>query len=69
MSNCCRTEKSHTYKERRAVGKRIAAALPQLMSQREVARQLGISQQAVSLIEQQALAKVSEAVLRMANEL
>lgn len=50
-------------------GAELAAALPQLMSQSEVAAQLGISQQAVSLAERSALAKIREALIKAANEM
>lgn len=69
MKHCCRTEKSSGYKERMRRGAELAAALPQLMSQSEVAAQLGISQQAVSLAERSALAKIREALIKAANEM
>jgi DNA-binding CsgD family transcriptional regulator len=51
-------QKSHAFKEELRVGGEIAAMLPQVMSQTEVAAQLGISQQMISRIERRALYKL-----------
>jgi len=50
-------------------GAELAKALPQLMTQQQVAEQLGISQQAVSLAERSALSKIREALILAANEM
>jgi predicted XRE-type DNA-binding protein len=57
------TSKSIAFKEQLRVGGEISIALPQKMSQSQVARSLGISQQMVSRIERQALFKLRHALL------
>jgi predicted transcriptional regulator len=51
-------QKSHAFKEELRIGGEIAAMLPQLKSQTEVAKELGISQQMVSREERRALYKL-----------
>jgi DNA-directed RNA polymerase sigma subunit (sigma70/sigma32) len=45
------------------LGARLAAALPELRTQKDVAAELGISAQAVGQIERRALAKLAQAIL------
>lgn len=49
------------------LGKRIAEALPSKMSQYEVAKQLGITRQAVRRIERRALAKIAIKMKELLN--
>ena len=52
-------QQSHAIREQLRIGKELADALPQEMSQSEVAKNLGICQQAVSRTERLALYKVA----------
>lgn len=64
-----RTEKTEAYKKQMAVGAELAAALPTLMTQQEVADRLGITKQRVWQIERMALAKVKQKLLEIAAQL
>lgn len=61
-------QQSFAFKEQMRVGSLIAAALPQKMSQSQVARELGLSQQMVSRIERQALFKLRCILLEKRKE-
>jgi hypothetical protein len=61
------TQKSYAFKEQLRIGGEIAASLPQLKTQAEVAEHFNITQQMVSRIERQALFKLRMA-LREAME-
>lgn len=50
-------------------GAELAKALPQLMTQAEVAEVMGISQQSVCNIERSALAKIREALVLEAEKM
>lgn len=60
--------KTPAVREQLAIGASIAAALPQRMTQSEVAKQLGITQQAVSYAERQALFKLRAKLLELSRD-
>lgn len=57
------TQKTVAFKEELRIGGELAAVLPQMMSQSQVAKSLGISQQMVSRLERRALFKLRHAML------
>lgn len=63
-----KSEKTFAVKEQLRIGSEISAALPQRMSQSEVARRLGISQQMVCKVERRALFKLRTLFLELANK-
>lgn len=61
-------QKSFAVKEQLRIGGEIAAALPQMMSQSEVARRLGVSQQFICQTERRALFKLRSLLLEQARK-
>jgi transcriptional regulator len=59
------SQKSFGFKEQLRIGGALASKLTQVMSQTEVARRLGISQQMVSRIERRALYKIQSGLKRV----
>lgn len=62
------SDRTFAIKEQLRIGSEISAALPQLMSQVEVAGKLGISQQMVCRIERRALFKLRTLMLERTNK-
>jgi hypothetical protein len=62
------SQKSFAVKEQMRIGSEISAQLPQLMTQGDVAKSLGISQQMVCRIERRALFKLRNLLLASARK-